>query len=391
MKHVITSEKIPIKLWLEDIEDGALSQAKNLANLPFVYKHIAVMPDAHFGYGMPIGGVMATDDVIIPNAVGVDIGCGMCAMQTSLHDISNDKLKQIMAGIRRNIPLGFKHHKQAQDKMRMPGTQKGTTVNDLPVVSREYKNALTQLGTLGGGNHFIEIQKGSDGHIWIMVHSGSRNLGYKVANYYNKLAIDLNSRWGSKIPKNWQLAFLPLSSDPGQQYQQEMQFCVDFALANRKLMMERVQDIFIAATAPVTFSGFINIAHNYAAMETHYRKNVIVHRKGATSAREDELGIIPGSQGTPSYIVRGLGNPESFFSCSHGAGRKMGRKEAQRKLDLDKEIGRLNKQGILHSIRHKKNLDEAAGAYKDIDKVVEEQLDLVEVIVTLNPLAVVKG
>lgn len=155
--------------------------------------------------------------------------------------------------------------------------------------------------------------------------------------------------------------------------------------------MERVQDIFIAAAAPVTFSGFINIAHNYAAMETHYRKNVIVHRKGATSAREDELGIIPGSQGTPSYIVRGLGNPESFFSCSHGAGRKMGRKEAQRKLDLDKEIGRLNKKGILHSIRHKKNLDEAAGAYKDIDKVVEEQLDLVEVIVTLNPLAVVKG
>lgn len=391
MKKIITSESIPIKLWLDDIEEGALGQAKNLANLPFVFKHIAVMPDAHFGYGMPIGGVMATEDVIVPNAVGVDIGCGMCAVQTSLRDISTDKLKEIMAGIRSSIPLGFKHHKHAQDEKRMPRPPDGGDISTLPVVAKEYTNALTQLGTLGGGNHFIEIQKGSDGHIWIMVHSGSRNLGYKVANFYNKLAIGLNSRWGSKIPKNWQLAFLPLSSDAGQQYHREMQFCVDFALANRMMMMERIQDIFIAAVPPVSFSGFINIAHNYAAMETHYRNNVIVHRKGATSAREGELGIIPGSQGSPSYIVRGLGNPESFFSCSHGAGRRMGRKEAQRKLDLDKEAGRLNKEGILHSIRSRKDLDEAAGAYKNIDKVLEQQLDLVEVVVTLKPLAVVKG
>ena len=391
MKQVINSEKIPIKLWLDDIEEGALGQARNLANLPFVHKHIAVMPDAHFGYGMPIGGVMATDDVIVPNAVGVDIGCGMCAMQTSLNDISTDKLKQIMAGVRKSIPLGFKHHKRAQDKGNMPRTPKGSPVSSLPVLAKEYKNALTQLGTLGGGNHFIEIQKGSDGYIWIMVHSGSRNLGYKVANYYNKLAIDLNSRWGSKIPKKWQLAFLPLSSEAGQQYQNEMQFCVEFALANRKLMMERIQDVFITVSSPVTFSGFINIAHNYAAMETHYRKNVIVHRKGATSAREGELGIIPGSQGTPSYIVRGKGNPESFTSCSHGAGRKMGRREAQRRLDFQEESGRLDKKGILHSIRSKKDLDEASGAYKNIDKVVEEQLDLVEVVVSLSPLAVVKG
>lgn len=391
MKQVVTSEKIPIKLWLDDIEEGAMGQARNLANLPFVYKHIAVMPDAHFGYGMPIGGVMATEDVIVPNAVGVDIGCGMCAVQTSLQDISVDKLKAVMAGIRNSIPLGFKHHKHPQDKSKMPRPLQGTPVEALPVVTREYKNALTQLGTLGGGNHFIEIQKGSDGHIWIMVHSGSRNLGYKVANYYNKLAIDLNTRWGSKIPKNWQLAFLPLSSDAGQQYQAEMQYCVDFALANRKMMMERIQDVFIQVLSPVSFSGFINIAHNYAAMETHYRKNVIVHRKGATSAREGELGIIPGSQGTPSYIVRGKGNTESFTSCSHGAGRKMGRKEAQRRLDLREEAGKLDKKGILHSIRSKRDLDEASGAYKDIDKVVDEQLDLVEVVVSLKPLAVVKG
>ena len=224
-----------------------------------------------------------------------------------------------------------------------------------------------------------------------MVHSGSRNLGYKVANYYNNLAIDLNSRSNLKVPKTWQLAFLPLLSDAGQQYQQEMQFCVEFALANRQLMMERIQEVFVNVTPPVTFSNFINIAHNYAAMETHYKKRVIVHRKGATSARKGEMGIIPGSQGMSSYIVKGKGNPESFTSCSHGAGRKMGRKEAQRTLDLKEEINRLNMQGVLHSIRNKRDLDEAAGAYKDIDKVIEEQVDLVDVVVSLSPLAVVKG
>jgi tRNA-splicing ligase RtcB len=224
-----------------------------------------------------------------------------------------------------------------------------------------------------------------------MVHSGSRNLGYKVANFYNRLANVLNARWGSSIPKKWQLAFLPLSSETGRQYQVEMHYCVDFALANRQLMMEHIQDVFTAVVSPVTFSSFINIAHNYAALESHFHKQVIVHRKGATSAREGELGIIPGSQGAPSYIVRGKGNPESFASCSHGAGRKMGRKEAQRSLDLDSEMKKLDDQGILHSIRNRKDLDEAAGAYKNIDKVVENQLDLIEVVVSLRPLAVVKG
>lgn len=391
VKQVVKTEKVPIKLWLDDIEDGAMEQARNLANLPFVHRHIAVMPDAHFGYGMPIGGVMATEDVIIPNAVGVDIGCGMCALQTSLTDLGENKLKTIISGIRQAVPVGFKHHKRRQDPARMPKAMPGYQLSDLVVVSREFDNALTQIGTLGGGNHFIEIQKGSDGHIWIMVHSGSRNLGYKVANYYNRLAIDLNSRWGSKIPKNWQLAFLPLSSEEGRRYQLEMQYGVEFALANRQLMMERIQDVFMAVASPVTFAPVINIAHNYAALETHFKKNVIVHRKGATSAREGELGIIPGSQGTPSYIVRGKGNAESFHSCSHGAGRKMGRKQAQRTLDLRSEIRKLDNQGILHSIRGKKDLDEAAGAYKNIDQVIDNQLDLVEVLVTLRPLAVVKG
>jgi tRNA-splicing ligase RtcB len=348
------------------------------------------MPDAHLGYGMPIGGVLATEDVVIPNAVGVDIGCGMCAVQTSRTDIRPEKLKNIMALIRGEIPVGFKHHQKCQDSRLMPRPPEGLTLSDLPMVEREYQNGLTQLGTLGGGNHFIEIQRGDDGHIWIMIHSGSRNIGYQVANHYNKLAIELNAKWKSEIPPKWQLAFLPLSSETGQRYLAEMQFCVDFALANRKLMMERIKEILLV-TGSVSFAPLINIAHNYARMEQHFHKDVLVHRKGATSATADEIGIIPGSQGTRSSIVRGKGNRDSFASCSHGAGRIMGRKQAQRLLDLHAEIKKLDAQGIIHGIRGKRDLDEASGAYKDIDKVLKDQADLVDVLITLQPLAVIKG
>lgn len=391
MKKVITSERIPIKLWLDDIEESALQQAKNLANFPFSTHHIAIMPDAHFGYGMPIGGVMATENVIIPNGVGVDIGCGMCSVQTSITDISTDTLKTILGGIRNAIPVGFKHHKKRQNSRLMPKLESQGEINDLPIVAKEYENALSQLGTLGGGNHFIEIQKGSDGFIWIMVHSGSRNIGYKVASYYNKLAIKLNSKWKSDIPKQWQLAYLPLNSHAGNQYKMEMDFCVGFALANREVMLERIKDIFLTFCSPVTFSETINIAHNYAAVETHFHKEVVVHRKGATRARPGETGIIPGSQGTESYIVQGKGNSESFASCSHGAGRKLGRKQAQRQLNLQQEIKLLDRKGILHGIRSKRHLDEATSAYKDIQTVINNQVDLVDVLVILQPLAVVKG
>ena len=390
MKQVITSEKQPIKLWLDDIEEGTLAQAQNLANLPFIFKHVAIMPDAHLGYGMPIGGVMASEEMVIPNAVGVDIGCGMCAVKTSLTSISTEKLKIVLAGIRNTIPLGFKHHKKKQNNSLMPKVQ-GGRIEDLPLVSREYSSARTQLGTLGGGNHFIEIQKGNDGRIWLMIHSGSRNIGFQVAKYYNRLAIDLNRKWGSKIPTKWQLAFLPVNDENGRIYLREMQYCVDFAYANRKLMMERVKDALTAVVQQVIFEPMINIAHNYAAMEIHFHKNVIVHRKGATSAHKGEIGIIPGSQGSPSYIVRGKGERESFQSCSHGAGRKMGRKQAQRQLDLGHEQKFLEDQGIIHSVRSKRDLDEASGAYKNIYEVIENQLDLVEVLVELRPLAVIKG
>lgn len=372
-------------MWLEEIEDGAVEQIKNLANLPFTFKHVAIMPDSHQGYGMPIGGVLATKDVIIPNAVGVDIGCGMCAVKTSLTDISTETLKSIMGEIRKQIPVGFNKHEEKQDGVLMPELPW-----ELEIVEKEYGNALKSIGTLGGGNHFIEIQKGSDGHIWIMIHSGSRNLGKQVADHYNKIAIALNEKWYSIIPKEWELAYLPLDSEEGKEYIREMNYCVEFALANRKLMMDRTRTIFAEHTMSSAMD-FINIAHNYAQMENHFGENVMVHRKGATLATKDTIGIIPGSQGSKSYIVRGKGNPESFNSCSHGAGRKMGRKEAERTLNLEDEKKKLDDMGVLHAIRGIGDLDEAPGAYKDIDTVMKNQEDLVDVLVELTPLGVIKG
>ena len=394
------SMKVPAYVWSgkDLIEPKAMQQLKNAASLPFAFHHVALMPDGHFGYGAPIGGVLATKGMVVPNFVGVDIGCGMCAVKTSLTEISTDTLKKILGEIRKVIPVGFKKHKKGQDISLMPHLP-----DVAQIIWQEKENALKSLGTLGGGNHFIEIQKGSDGHIWIMVHSGSRNLGFKVANHYNKLAATLNETWSSKIPKSWELAFLPVDSEEGRDYITEMQYCVEFALANRRLMMDRIIEVFRKAGDEmlikrgfgkgggyfIKFDEMINIAHNYAAIENHFGQNVWVHRKGATKATERLVGIIPGSQGTASYIVKGLGNKESFMSCSHGAGRRMGRAAAKKNLDLKEEQKKL--EGIIHSVRNVSDLDEASGAYKDIDEVMANQTDLVEVLVKLTPLAVVKG
>jgi tRNA-splicing ligase RtcB len=389
---------VPIKSWCENPEEGAIKQAQNLAALPFIFKHVALMPDTHQGYGMPIGGVIACKNVIIPNAVGVDIGCGMCAMKTSLTEITTEQLKRILGGskeyhggIRSNIPVGFDHHSKKQDESLMPSL--GELGFNSKVVIQEYNSALSQIGTLGGGNHFIEIQKGSDGFIWVMIHSGSRNLGYTVAKYYNKLAQDLCKKWYSNIPEfkgEDGLAFFPIDSNEGRYYFKEMDYCLKFAYANRLLMLQRIKEAFLAVV-DCTFEESINIHHNYATWENHFGQNVIIHRKGATSAREGELGIIPGSQGTASYIVKGKGNLESFQSCSHGAGRQMSRTKARETLNLEEEIKKMEEKGILHAIRGKASLDEAAGAYKDISIVMEEQKDLVDILVELRPLAVVKG
>lgn len=386
MKKVINSEKVPIKLWLDDIEPGALRQAKDIANMPFAFRHVAIMPDCHEGFGMPIGGVLATTDVIIPNAVGVDIGCGMCALQTNLTNIGRELLKSLVNDIRSLIPVGFKHHPHPVDLSKMPEVK-----HNMPVIEREYKNATYQLGTLGGGNHFIEMQKGSDGYVWIMIHSGSRNLGKQVADHYFREALKLNEKEFKNLKNVRQLSFLPLDTKEGMNYLNEMNYCVDFAFANRKMMMSLVQFILEKSFKKIEFSHFINIAHNYAGRELHFGKEVIVHRKGATSARAGEMGIIPGSQGTKSYLVVGKGNPESFQSCSHGAGRVMGRKEAQRKLDFNEEVKKLKDKDILHSVKNPRDLDEASGAYKNIETVMQNQSDLVEIALELEPLAVIKG
>jgi tRNA-splicing ligase RtcB len=393
----------PIKSWCNNPEEGAIEQAKNLAKLPFIFKQVCLMSDTHQGYGMPIGGVIATKNVVIPNAVGVDIGCGMCAMKTSLTDISTEQLKQILGGskeyqggIRSSIPVGFNHHAKKQDESLMPKGSDGLVyyqINKNHIIWSEYNSALKQLGTLGGGNHFIEVQKGSDGFIWVMIHSGSRNLGYKVAKHYNKIAQELCKKWYSNIPEykgEDGLAFLPLDTEEGQNYLNEMNYCLKFAYANRKHMLENIKKAFLNVV-DCTFEPEINIHHNYAQLENHFGHNVVVHRKGATSAKEGQLGIIPGSQGTASYIVKGKGNIDSFQSCSHGAGRKMSRGKARATLSLEEEQKKLDEQGILHAIRHKNNLDEASSAYKDIQTVMNEQKDLVDIVVKLKPLAVVKG
>lgn len=385
MKQKITTERIPIKLWLHNLESGAMQQAKDLANLSIAFRHIAIMPDAHQGYGMPIGGVLATKDAIVPNAVGVDIGCGMCSLRTNLKHIEQDSLKKVMGLIRQTIPVGFKHNKDKQDESWMPSLEK-----NLQIVSQEYEKAMYQIGTLGGGNHFIEIQKGTDGYIWIMVHSGSRNIGYTVAEYYHKKAVEENMKRTKNVPPK-DLSYFEHGTEGYEAYLNEMNYCISFALQSRKLMMERVKDAFTEVVADVAFSNFINKPHNFAAWETHFDTNLIVHRKGATRANEGEWGMIPGSQGTSSFLVKGKGNPLSFNSCSHGAGRKMSRNEARRTLTLKTETAKLKELGILHALRHKKDLDEAPGSYKDIQEVMALQKDLVDIQIELTPMAVIKA
>ncbi|HZK08467.1 MAG TPA: RtcB family protein [Bacteroidales bacterium] len=384
MIQKIITERIPIKLWLKDMEEGALQQAKDLANLSIAFRHIAIMPDAHVGYGMPIGGVMATKDAIVPNAVGVDIGCGMCSLRTNLEHMDEKRLKKVMSNIRKTIPVGFKHHAEKQDECWMPPVE-----GALPIVLQEYNSAMYQIGTLGGGNHFIEIQKGSDGYIWIMVHSGSRNLGYTVAEHYHQQAKEENKKHHEEVPQD--LSYFLRGSEGYNNYFNEMNYCIQFALQNRQLMMERVKSAFEEVAPEVEFSKFINKPHNFAAWETHFDHEVIVHRKGATRAEEGEWGMIPGSQGTRSFLVKGKGNPLSFKSCSHGAGRVLSRSQARKKLDIKTESAKLEAMGVIHALRHKDDLDEAPGSYKDIEEVMALQADLVDIQVKLKPLAVIKA
>ncbi len=391
--------RVPIKSWCRSLENEALSQAVDLACHPVVFRQVALMPDCHVGYGMPIGGVIASREAVIPNAVGVDIGCGMGAVKTSLtaSTVTRKQLREVIKRVKETVPCGEgKAHVKEQpgdmfEEELAACRERGWFSNHIEDL------ALRNLGTLGGGNHFIEIQADEENRVWLMIHSGSRHLGNVIARYYHKAAQVLNRQWHAELPST-DLAFLPVENEKGQAYIGDMNLALRYARENRRRIMTRFMAALEGGFPSVVFEEPINIHHNYAALENHFGVNVWVHRKGATAARQGEAGIIPGSMGTASYIVEGLGNPESFMSCSHGAGRVLGRKAASRQLtpeacdqamagivyDRWKKIRRGKEKGL-------PDLGEAPQAYKDIADVMAAQRDLVRPLVKLRPLAVVKG
>ena len=404
-----TEYAMPVKSWCENCEDGAVKQAVNLAHHPALVHHVALMPDAHQGYGMPIGGVVAAKGAVIPAAVGVDIGCGMIATET---DVPAEEFAEMsfrrafQEKLKERIPVGEGvSHSVTQN---WEGFEEYTAHNGMRSSLWPSKLDRMNLGTLGGGNHFIELQKATalDGSgdpeggakVWLMIHSGSRNLGKRIEEHYHRIAARMCERFHSPLPDR-DLAFLPIEEPTGHDYFTDMLFALRYARENRRRMMEAMKVTLAEFVPGANFVRTIDIHHNYAAFEEHFGEKVCVHRKGATSAKLDEIGIIPGSMGTASYIVRGLGNPESFMSCSHGAGRRMSRIAASTTLtveECDKAMDgivceRWHKYKGFGKAKGRLDLSEAPQAYKDIEDVIASELDLVEPLVRLVPLASLKG
>lgn len=390
---------LPIKVWLksvEDIDDVCMTQSINLANIPFAFKWISLMPDTHQGFGMPIGGVLALKNHIIPNAVGVDIGCGMIFVDTSLKlsDLTDEKQNKIIKKIMGRIPVGFKHREEPLHDQEIEDFIKNSDYDytSVKTLYNEVEGTFYQLGTLGGGNHFIELQKDDDENISIMIHSGSRNFGYKVARYYNdKADLYCKKNESHKLSKK-QLSFLKADTDQGNAYIKWMELALLFARRNRKIMLDIVKEILVEECGDVDFFNEINAHHNYASLEEHYGEMVWVHRKGAIKVHKGEKGIIPGAMGSYSYIVEGLGNPESFYSCSHGAGRHLSRKQAEKEYDRQSVLADLDDMGVKIGIPNKSQVaDESRFAYKDINEVMENQKDLCTPVKRLRTVMVVKG
>lgn len=384
----------PIKIWTDYVEDSALKQLKNLAKLPFIAKNgVACMPDVHAGIGSTVGSVIATHKAIIPAAVGVDIGCGMNAVRTSLmaEDLP-DSLAQIRHSIERGVPLGpGGAHKSG--RVSRSEVQIDLWVNlhrigqNVPQVVRTDK-ARDQLGSLGSGNHFIEVCLDEEKRVWVMLHSGSRGTGNIIGRHYISLAKELMETFHISVPDP-DLAYLPEGTPFFDEYIHAMTWAQDYALENRRVMMIEVLRNLEHHIKPFTLeSEGVNCHHNYAQMENHFGQNLWVTRKGAVQAREGDLGIIPGSMGQRSYIVRGKGNPESYHSCSHGAGRAMSRTAAKAKFTVDDVIAQT--KGV-ECRKDASVIDEIPGSYKDIDQVMANQTDLVEVVHTLKQVLCVKG
>lgn len=394
---------VPVKAWTKGVpfEDAARKQVMNVASLPFVHKWVSIMPDVHSGKGATIGSVIPTDRAIIPAAVGVDIGCGMMAAKTSLNanDLP-DSLGFIRAAIEKAVPHGRSDNGGRNDRGAWGAIPKRvanawtTLKDDFAVISDKHPkvaraNHVNHLGTLGTGNHFIEVCLDENDDVWFMLHSGSRGIGNRIGSYFIELAKQDMRTWHINLPDK-DLAYLPEGTDHFSEYVKAVDWAQRFAMLNREVMMAHVVEA-IRDVMPVAFEAHVeavNCHHNYVERENHYGKNVWVTRKGAVRAREGEMGIIPGSMGARSYIVRGKGNQESFCSCSHGAGRVMSRSEARRRFSIDDHV--MATKGV-ECRKDKDVIDETPAAYKDIDAVMEAQRDLVEVVHTLRQVVCVKG
>ncbi|KZX58073.1 RNA-splicing ligase RtcB [Halioglobus sp. HI00S01] len=388
---------VGVKSWTGGVpvEPQANNQLHNLAKMPFVFKHVAAMPDVHFGRGATVGSVFATKGAVIPAAVGVDIGCGMMAAKTTIRaDQLPDSLRDIRLRLEAAIPVGQASYdrpvvrKTAHDKY-VTGLERVTARHgDLAKRIARHGKLAHQIGTLGGGNHFIEVCLDENQDVWVMLHSGSRGTGNIVGNYFIELAKREMERHFIRLPDQ-DLAYLVEGSEYRDDYIEAMTLMQDYAAVNRETMFARVVQVL---TEELTGFGVtetaINCHHNYATMENHFGENVWVTRKGAVRAREGDLGIIPGSMGTGSFIVRGLGNAESFCSCSHGAGRVMSRGEAKRRISVEQH--KADTAGI-ECRKDRGVLDESPAAYKNIEDVMAAQSDLVEVVYHLNQVLNIKG
>jgi tRNA-splicing ligase RtcB len=398
IKAVLSKARVPIKIWsdLHTVESSALDQLTNTANLPFVFKHVAAMPDVHLGHGATVGSVIATKSAICPAAVGVDIGCGMMAIKTNLDPIVvQDKVKEIRHSIERSIPVGPEGNKRI---LTTVGNWNGwDAFKDLNAAKTHSKSkdlfarAQQQLGSLGGGNHFIELCLDLEENVWVMLHSGSRNIGKSLAEMHIYGAKQEMKKMFINLPDP-DLAYYVEQTTQFDEYMFDLMWAQSYALENREEMMRRImKDISYAVygeDGKVQKLLEVNCHHNYVARESHFNENVLVTRKGAVRARVGDMGIIPGSMGTKSYIVRGLGNPESFDSCSHGAGRKMSRSEAKRQFSVDDLVQQTS------GVECRKDagvIDEIPSSYKDIDEVMNNQTDLVEVVAQLKQFMCIKG